>query len=166
MNNAMFKKLKRKPKWKLRKEREELQEQQRLLRLETEKLEARLSGLKDDEIVALKGNDGESIAVIESQIKKITSKIEANDKRYKNNADILEVYSKIIKNDKEGNNSTATTVAAWVTGIGGLALGYLGLKKSYEYDMDGEKPLLVIRPKTREFMKSIPIIKNFGSFKK
>ena len=165
MSNAMFEKLKRKPKWKVKKERDELYEQQKLLRIATEKLEERLGELKNDEITALKANDGNSVTVIENQIEAIENKINSNDERYKRNATILEIYSKILKNDKEGNSNVASTIVACATGIGGLALGVLGLKKSYEYDTDGEKPLLVIRPKTREFIKSLPIIRNFGNKK-
>ncbi len=165
MNNAMFHKLKRRPKWKLRQERDELQEQQQKLRQETQRLEDRVSELKDNEIAALKANDGTTIAVLEGQIDNLEKKIRKNDERYKNNATVLEVYSKILKNDNDRRNSNAGTIAAWVTGLGGLGLGYLGLKKSYEYDRDGEAPLLVIRPKTREWMSKLPILRNLGGKK-
>lgn len=156
-NSALFTKLKRKPKWKLKKEREELQEQQKYIRIETEKLEANLSSLKDDEIAALKANDGNSITLIENQIKTIENKISDNDKRYKTNADILEIYSKIIKNDKEGNSSTASTVAAWVTAIGGVALGAIGLKKAYDADLNGD----LVNKKTLDWVQRIPILRNW-----
>lgn len=165
MNNAMFHKLKRRPKWKLRQERDELQGQQQRLRQENEKLSDRVDQLKDDEIAALKANDGVTIAVLEGQIETFEKKIEKNDRRYKINAEVLEVYSKILKNDNDRRNSNAGTIAAWVTGLGGLGLGYLGLKKSYEYDRDGETPLLVIRPKTREWMSKLPILRNLGGKK-
>ena len=157
-DNAIFNKLKRKPKWKLKEERSELQEQQKVLRMKTEAFSQRLIELKDDMIAALKANDGEAITLLENQIDTIEKRIESYDKRYKTNAEILEIYSKVVKNDKEGNSSTANTAAGWITAIGGLALGAIGLKKAYDSDVEGS----LTNKKTLDWIQRLPIFRNFG----
>lgn len=156
--NAMLAKLKRTPKWKLKKEREEVQEQQKIIRVKLTELEDALDKLKDTEIAALKANDGDAVALVDDQIKAIEKKIENLDKRYKANADVLEIYSKIIKNDREGNSSTASAWAGWVTALGGLALGAIGLKKAYDADVSGE----LTNKKTLDWTQRLPIFRNFG----
>lgn len=158
MDNAMYKKLKRKPKWKLNQERNELQEIQKVLRMETRELEDNLDKLKNDEIAAFKANDTVSIPVIEAQIEMIEKTISEKDKRYKMNADILEVYSKVSKNDKEGDSASVGTAIGAVTGLGGLALAFIGLKKAYNSDMEGT----LINKKTLDWVQRLPIIRNFG----
>lgn len=156
--NAMLRKLKRTPKWKLKKEREEVQEQQKVIRVKLTELEDALDKLKDTEIAALKANDGDAVALVDDQIKAIEKKIENLDKRYKANAEILEIYSKIIKNDREGSSSTAGAWAGWVTAIGGLALGAFGLKKAYDADVSGE----LTNKKTLDWVQRLPILRSFG----
>lgn len=158
MNNALMKKLQKKPKWKLIKEREEIELQQKKIRMETEELQKNLSNLKDDEIVALKGTDGTAITLIEAKIDSTKEKIAENDKRYKDNANVLETYSKIIKNDREGATSTRNSIIGLVTGLGGLALGGIGLKMAYDSDMEGT----LVNKKSLEWVKSFPIFKGFG----
>ena len=160
MNNTMLKKLKKKPKWEIAQERSELRLQQQKLRIETEVYTKTLSGLKDDYNIALKAEepDGENIAYIENQISTIEDKIIQNDKRYKANAEVLEIYSKIVKNDREGNASTRNSAVGVITGIGGLVLAGFGLKKAYESDMEGT----LVNKKTLDWAKSLPILRNFG----
>lgn len=158
MNNAMFKKLKRKPKWKLIEEQKELQLQQKKLRMETDLLKDNLSKLKDDEIAALQGNDGGTIALIENKISMVRGKIEENDRRYKANAEVLEIYSKIVKNNREGAGATTNSVIGVVTGLGGLVLGGIGLHQAYKSDMEGT----LHNKKTLDWIKGLPILRNIG----
>ena len=76
MNNNLLGKLKRKPKWKLKEERDDLQMEQKLIRQRIKVLEEDLSKLKDDYIVALKGTDGGAIAVLENKIEITEKKID------------------------------------------------------------------------------------------
>lgn len=162
MDKSVIKKLKRKPKWKLKKERFELQEQQKTIRLETEKLESHVSQLKDDEIAALKANDTSTIEFLDHRIAVLEKKIADNDKRYKANAEILEIYSKIVKNDKEGTSSSVGSAVGTITGLGGLALGIIGLRKAYQSDEVGS----MVNKKTLDFVNRLPLLRNLGVWKK
>jgi len=158
MNNAVYKTLKRKPKWKLKEERTELQEIQKVLRTETCELEKHLDRLKSDEIAAFKANDTTSISVLEAQIEMVEKAITEKDKRYKMNADILEVYSKVSKNDKEGDGASVSSAIGAITGLGGLALGFIGLKKAYNSDLEGS----LVNKKTLDWVQRLPIFRVFG----
>lgn len=156
MSIAMFKK--RKPKWKIKEERAELQLQQQRLRKTIEALEARISELKDEEIQAFKDNDGTKIAELEVKIDDLKEKVSGYDKRYRNNAEVLEIYSKVGKNDVDGSNGSVTTAVGVITGLGGLALGWLGLRDAYKSDIEGS----LSNKKTLDWTKSFPIFKSFG----
>ena len=159
MSIAMFNSKKnRKSKWKIKQERDELQLMQQRLRMGVEVFEKRIAELKDEEIQAFKDNDGAKIAELETKINDLNEKIEKIDKRYKANADILETYSKIVKNDREGVSSNSNAIVGAITGLGGLGLAYFGLRQSYTADVDGLLP----NKKTFEWVKNLPIIRNFG----
>ena len=160
-DTTLKRRLRRKPRWKVREERNELMLQQKKLRLETEKLEAQIDNLKDDEIVALKGNDGTAIAVIEEKIRAAQEKIAQNDKRYKDNESALKVYSEVAKNDSDSDNNTLATVVGVITGIGGLAIGSVGLFKAYQSDEDGT----LVRKKTFDWIKGLPVVRDIGKKK-
>jgi hypothetical protein len=53
------------------------------------------------------------------------------------NAEVLEIYSKVLKNDKEGKSTSVGAAVGAVTGLGALGLGWLSLKKAYQSDIDG-----------------------------
>lgn len=150
MNNPMLKNLKRKPKWKITQERDELLASQKSLRSETDELKDLLIKLQTEERDALINNDESRITELDVKINAVVDKIAKNDERYKNNANILEVYSKIVKNDREGGSSRSNAVVGAVTGLGGMALGYFGLRKSFQSDMDGT----MHNKKTLEWVKS------------
>ena len=158
MNNNLLGKLKRKPKWKLKEERDDLQMEQKLIRNQIKEFEANLDKLKDDEIVALKGNDSTSIAVIERQIETTEKLIEKYKANYKNNADVLEVYSKVLKNDREGKASSRNSWFGALSSVAGVGLAAFGLKKAYTSDQEGT----LVNKKTLDWVKGLPIIRSFG----
>ena len=160
-DTTLKQRLRRKPRWKVKEERNELMLQQQQIRLETEKLETQVNNLKEDEIVALKSNDGATIAVIEEKIRTAQEKIAQNDKRYKENAAALKVYSEVAKNDSDSDNNTLATVIGVITGIGGLAIGGVGLMKAYESDEAGT----LVRKKTFDWVKGLPIVRDIGKKK-
>ncbi len=163
--DELVKKIRRQPKWKIEKEREELQMQQKAIRVETEELSKRLSQLKDDAIVALKGNaKEESIAVIDSQIDAISKRIAENDKRYKANAEVLEIYSKISKNDTDRNNGRWATLTAFLVGASGVVLGAIGLEKSYAYDTETE--VTTVRKNVLDWTRRLPVFRGGPMIKK
>ena len=158
MDNSLMKKLKRKPKWKLKEERDELQMEQKLLRKENETLDTQVQNLKNDLISAFKGNDQSSIAVLEQQIKNLESRIVKNSGRYTNNAEVLEIYSKVLKNDREGKSSMIGSWVGAITGLVGAGAAVAGLKMAYNSDNEGT----LVHKKTLEWVKGLPIIRNFG----
>lgn len=160
-DTTLKKKLRRKPRWKVKEERNELMLQQKKIRLEIEKLEAQVDNLKDDEIVALKGNDGATIALIEEKIRVAEEKIAQLDKRYDSNKSAEKVYSEVMKNDSDSDNNTLATVVGVITGLGGLAIGGVGLMKAYQSDEDGT----LVRKKTFDWVKGLPVIRDIGKKK-
>lgn len=158
MKIAMFKRLNKREKWELKMEKEELQRQQKEIREYTDKLKSDLNGTKDQLIQALVSNDGVDIAKLENSIQEMESKIKANDERYKMNAGVLETYSKVTKNDKEGNSAKSGSILGWITGLGGMALGALGLGLAYRSDIEGS----LSNKKTLDWAKSFPILRNMG----
>lgn len=159
MNNNLFNKLKRKPKWKLKQERDELQMEQKLIRQKCGVYSERLNECKDNEIKALKANDGDSITVIDREIDDLQKKISECEKRYKNNAEVLEIYSKVLKNDREGKSSTIGSWIGALTGLVGAGVAVAGLKMSFKSDEEGT----LHRKKTLDWIKGLPLIRNFGS---
>lgn len=157
MNNV-FKKRNRKAKWTLESEDKELRLTLAKLRKENDILRERLDQLKDDEIKALMANDGTTIAVIEAKIDRVKEKIQDNEERYKRINQYLETDSKTRKNRSDGKNNTAATIVKWVTGIGGLAIGTIGLAAAYQSDMEGS----LVNKKTFEWFKQLPILRKLG----
>ena len=158
MNNNLLGKLKKKPKWKLKEERDDLQMEQKLIRQRIKVLEEDLSKLKDDYIVALKGTDGGAIAVLENKIEITEKKIDKHKADYKNNADVLEVYSKVLKNDREGKASSRNSWFGAISSVAGVGLAAFGLKKAYDSDQEGT----LVNKKTLDWIKGLPIIRSFG----
>ena len=133
----LTKKLEKKPKHTLKAEREELQDIQKNLRVRKEALATRKDELQDDLNLAYKANDGDSITLLEHQIKTTKDEIDMVSQDYKANAEILEVYSKVLKNDADGRASNIGAIVGAVSGAGALVLGGLSLKKAYAADNDG-----------------------------
>lgn len=158
MNNNLLAKLKRKPKWKLKEERDDLQMEQKLIRQAIKEFEANVDKLKDDEIIALKGNDSTAITVIDRQIETTEKLIEKYKANYKNNAEVLEVYSKVLKNDREGKASSRNSWFGALSSVAGVGLAAFGLKKAYTSDQEGT----LVNKKTLDWIKGLPIIRNFG----
>ena len=133
----VMKKLQKKPKRTLKMERQELQDIQEVLRIRKAELNAHKDKLKDDLVAACKANDGTSITLLERQIKDVEEDIDKVCKEYKENSDILEVYSRVLKNDADARSSNIGAIVGAVTGAGALVLGGLSLKKAYHADEDG-----------------------------
>lgn len=161
-DNAMFRKLKKKPKWKIKEERSELQLQQDRIRKETEALQQDLLNLQRDEITAIKANDETSITVIEAQIDVIDGKINRNDARYERNAKVLEMYSKIMKDDGERGTRIVDSLFGAIGIVGGGVLTYFGLKKSFDSDTEGT----MVNKKLLDWTNRIPFLRNFGAGRK
>ena len=158
MNNNLLSKLKRKPKWKLREERDDLQMEQKLLRQNQKELEANLSALKDAQIVALKSNDSGSIAVLDRKIELAEKQIARIKGDYKDNADVLDVYSRVLKNDREGKAASRNSWFGALSSVAGVGLAAFGLKKAYDSDQEGT----LVNKKTLDWVKGLPIIRSFG----
>ena len=133
----IMKKLQKKPKRTLKMERQELQDIQEVLRVRKGELEAHKDRLKDDLVSACKANDGSSIALLERLIGSIKDDIDKISKEYKENSDILEVYSRVLKNDADARSANAGAIVGAITGAGALILGGMSLKKAYHADEEG-----------------------------
>lgn len=133
----IMKKLERKPKQTLKMERQELQDQQAVLRVHRSELERRRTELKNDLDVARKAKQNDTAILLENQIKSIDEDISKISDSYMKNAEVLEIYSKVLKNDKEGKSTSVGAAVGAVTGLGALGLGWLSLKKAYQSDIDG-----------------------------
>ena len=133
----IMKKLEKKPKQTLKMERQDLQDQQAVLRVHRSELERRRDELKGDLDVARKAKQNDNVILLESQIKSIEDDISKISDSYMKNAEVLEIYSKVLKNDKEGKSTSIGAAVGAVTGLGALGLGWLSLKKAYQSDLDG-----------------------------
>lgn len=133
----IMKMLEKKPKQTLKMERQELQDSQAVLRVSQRELDRRLSELKGDLDAARKAKQNDTVLLLESQIKSIEDDISKISDSYRKNAEVLEIYSKVLKNDKEGKATGVGAAVGAVTGLGALVLGGLSLKKAYQSDLDG-----------------------------
>lgn len=133
----IMKKLQKKPKQTLKMERQELQDSQAVLRVRQRELDRRLAELKDDLDAARKAKQNDNVILLESQIKTIEEDISKISDSYRKNAEVLEIYSKVLKNDKEGKATGVGAAVSAITGLGALVLGGLSLKKAYQSDIDG-----------------------------
>ena len=133
----IMKKLERKPKQTLKMERQELQDQQAVLRVRRSELERRRVELKADLDAAKKAKQNDNVILLEGQIKSIEDDISKISDSYMKNAEVLEIYSKVLKNDKEGKATGVGAAVGAITGLGALGLGWLSLKKAYQSDIDG-----------------------------
>lgn len=133
----IMKKLQKKPKQTLKMERQELQDSQAVLRVRQRELDRRLTELKSDLDVARKAKQNDNVILLESQIKGIEDDISKISDSYRKNAEVLEIYSKVLKNDKEGKATGVGAAVGAITGLGALVLGGLSLKKAYQSDIDG-----------------------------
>ena len=137
MDKCELRKLKKKSKRTLRMERQELQIEQEKIRQTRYSLEKRSDKLIEALIAAVKDKNNEGVEVLENEIQVIKNEIKELEAKYKTNAEALELYSKVIKNDKEGTSSTIGSAVGAVTGLGALGLGALSLRKAYDSDMNG-----------------------------
>lgn len=133
----IMKKLERKPKQTLKMERQELQDQQKVLRVRRSELEAHRDLLKGSLDAAKQAKQNDNVIMLESQIKSVEDDISKISDSYMKNAEVLEIYSKVLKNDKEGKSTSIGAAVGAVTGLGALGLGWLSLKKAYQSDLDG-----------------------------
>lgn len=133
----IMKRLEKKPKQTLKMERQELQDQQAVLRVHRSELERRRAELKNNLDTARKAKQNDTVILLESQIKSIEEDTSKISDSYMKNAEVLEIYSKVLKNDKEGKSTSVGAAVGAVTGLGALGLGWLSLKKAYQSDIDG-----------------------------
>ena len=132
-----MKMLEKKPRQTLKMERQELQDSQAVLRVRQRELDRRLTELKSDLDAARKAKQNDTVILLESQVKGIEEDISKISDSYRKNAEVLEIYSKVLKNDKEGKSTSVGAAVGAVTGLGALGLGWLSLKKAYQSDLDG-----------------------------
>lgn len=160
--NKIKKELRKKRKKKLREEYSELIEVQNILKMRIGKVEEAIATLRSDEIIALKKEDKKNADLIESMIKQYELEYERMMKRYKMNSEILKLYSEVLKNGHEGRAAVGNLLIGSAGVAASTALAAIGLKKAYASDIEGT----MRNAKTFDWIKSLPIIRNFGSSKK
>ena len=158
MSNTTEKSSKKTRRWNVEAEKNELLLQQKKLREENEEIERQIALIEAEQIEAYKNNDGDKIALNEAKLEALNNRLARNDKRYKDNQEAVDTYSKITKNKSDSGNNVVGTIVSVITGFGGLAIAAIGLKKAYESDEDGT----LVRKKTFDWIRNIPIVRDFG----
>ena len=102
----IMKRLAKKPKQTLKMERQELQDQQKVLRIRRDELDRRKQELKNNLDLAKQAKQSDTVTLLESQIKGLEDDISKISDTYMKNAEILEIYSKVLKNDQESKSSS------------------------------------------------------------
>lgn len=122
----------------MRRERNELQLVQKDLRERKGVLDSQLRMATATLVAAMDAKNDTIVELTKSQITRINEEIERITKEYKENYQALEIYSKILKNDKEGTASTIGSIVGAATGATGIYLGVKSLTKAYETDTEGK----------------------------
>ena len=124
-----------------------------------EKLDTKKNELTTELMDAMKNDDSEEQTRIVNQIEKIDKIIENNRKEYKENWEILEIYSKIVKTHGDNRNENLKTGAALLSVFGGLGLGLISLKGAFASDVNGS----MVNKRTLDFFNKItnPLLKFF-----
>lgn len=153
MDMEFFKKLKKKKKSLLVKEQEALYLEQEALRSERAELDARFKELTT-ELVTDPGDDDKQNET-KAEIAKILEAIKRIDERLKSNSEMLECYSRILKNDREGRAAKSSVNWGAITGVGGMILGLIGLAGAFGSDNENT----LVNRHTLDWAKTLPIFK-------
>ncbi len=151
---ALIKKIKKMKRRTLTEERKKLQDRQAELGVRRDILTARFMELSADLDKAIEAKDDASQKLIMSQKANLKEEIEEISKEFKNNGEILKVYSEVRKNDRTGASEIGKVVVSALTGAATLGLAFIGLEKGYSYDEDG-KPIMKNRSVIEFFGKII-----------
>ena len=122
----------------MRRERDELELVQKNLRERKAELDERLRMATATMLAAMDAKNDTIVELSKKQIERINAEIEKITKEYKENYQALEIYSKILKNDKEGDSSIIASIVGAATGATGIYLGIRSLNKAYETDTEGK----------------------------
>lgn len=136
-NSKEMKKLKKQPKWMLKNERRELEESQKILREKYQFLLREYENQLNVKEAAIMAKDEATIALSQRTLDRIKDLKEKVEDEYNSNLDRIDKISKVLKSDNDKTNASVSTAVGVLTGLGGLALGGLSLKKAYESDKEG-----------------------------
>lgn len=153
MDKEFLKRLRKKKKSLLVKEQEALYLEQEALREERAALDEKFRELTA-ELVTEPGDEDKQKKTA-AEIAKILEAIKRIDERLRSNTEMLECYSRILKNDREGR--AAKTSANWgvITGLGGMLLGLIGLAGAFNSDNQNT----LVNRHTLDWTKTLPIFK-------
>lgn len=135
--NKVMKLLKKKNRQRLDLEFSQLQERQKELRETKEALEEKRDGLYQMRYAAMKAGDDATDKILVQQIADITDRIKEVKSEHKSNGEVLELYSKTIKNKSDANSAL---LSALFGGLGTGAVIWLGkesLERAYNSDLEG-----------------------------
>lgn len=135
--NKVMKMLKKKNRQRLDLEFSQLQERQKELRELRETLEEQRNGLYQMRYAAMKAGDENTDKVLVQQISDISDHLKEVRAEHKSNGEVLELYSKVIKNKKDANS---TLLSVLFGGVGTGAVIWLGkesLERAYNSDLEG-----------------------------
>ena len=135
--NKVMKMLRKKNRQRLDLEFGQLQERQKELRELRETLEEKRDGLYQMRYAAMKAGDDATDKVLVQQISDIGDRIKEVKSEHKSNGEVLELYSKVIKNKKDANS---TLLSVLFGGLGTGAVIWLGkesLERAYNSDLEG-----------------------------
>lgn len=152
-----IKDLRKKRKQTVRRERTDLQNRQAEIRARKERLQERREDLRDELAAANEANKQDVI----NRLNEIKSDIDEINSEYKQNVEALECYSKVLKNDKEGNSSLLKVL---VTGIGtgfAIKLGKDSLDMAYRADEEG----LMVNKKCLDVFNKLNPLRMFQNLK-
>lgn len=135
--NKLMKRLRREKRQTLEREKKDLQDRQAYLRSKKEALVEEREGLRESLYATMKAGDESSERIILKQLEDNRNDIADINAEFKTNGEVLECYSKVLKNAAEGKSSL---LGAAFTGLGtgaAIWLGHESLKKAYQSDVDG-----------------------------
>lgn len=135
--STMLETLKKKNRQTLEAERKDLQDRQAFLRVSRDELKDSRKKLRETYYAACKANDSTTKEVLEKELKDIKEDIAEIDKEYQTNSTSLELYSKVLKNRKEGNGLLLGTLFTGLGTAAAIILGKKSLDLAYETDTTG-----------------------------
>ena len=115
-----------------------LNEEQQVVEAEQEKLRERRDDCETElrrlnEEIKAKLRNGEDDTALEKELKLVEAEIDRIDAKMTRNAEMLEIYSKVVKNRRDGGCGIANAVTGAVTGVASA----LGIALALGVDREG-----------------------------
>ena len=131
MDEKLIKKVKRMSKKRLAEEQQVVEAEQQELRERRDDCETELRRLNDE--IKAKLRNGEDDTQLEMELKLVEDEIDRIDAKMTRNAEMLEIYSRVVKNRRDGGCGIANAVTGAITGVASA----LGIALALGVDREG-----------------------------